>query len=372
VNRSLRILVAHNVRCDRPGGMSRIMRMIHDRVEARGHRVDYLCAEDAPRSAQGRWGRFAFPLFVRRHVVALARSGASYDVVNVHEPSSAAITLWRRGLAGTAIVVTSHGVERRVWELALENGRRGSEGLAGPRVSGIHPPVSGSRRSASRMPTAFSVSAAKTRISDPAYPADANRIQRIFPGADSVFATVAANRDYRRAVRLLFAGTWRKNKGVEDFVPAFIRLASAHPELELTVLGGGVHPDRVRGCFPAALRSRITCIETTAEADTAAAYAAADLYVLPSLFEGTPLTLMEAMMSGLPIVTTATCGMKDVIEPDRTGLLVPLRAPDAVVASLERLLGNAQDRGTTRSRRPGRRPGAIYLGARLSAGGTGL
>ena len=33
MNRSLRILVAHNVRCDRPGGMSRIMRMIHDRVD---------------------------------------------------------------------------------------------------------------------------------------------------------------------------------------------------------------------------------------------------------------------------------------------------------------------------------------------------
>ena len=45
----------------------------------------------------------------------------------------------------------------------------------------------------------------------------------------------------------------------------------------------------------------------------AAAFAAADLFLLPSLFEGTPLTLMQAMMSGLPIVTTATCGMKDVL-----------------------------------------------------------
>jgi len=69
----------------------------------------------------------------------------------------------------------------------------------------------------------------------------------------------------------------------------------------------------------------------------AAAFAGADLFVLPSLFEGTPLTLMQAMMSGLPIVTTATCGMKDVIGHERTGLLVPIRSATSVIAAVERL-----------------------------------
>ena len=70
----------------------------------------------------------------------------------------------------------------------------------------------------------------------------------------------------------------------------------------------------------------------------AAAFAAADVFLLPSLFEGTPLTLIQAMMSGLPVVTTATCGMKDVIQDGETGLLIPVRSPAAIEGAVSRLL----------------------------------
>ena len=49
-------------------------------------------------------------------------------------------------------------------------------------------------------------------------------------------------------------------------------------------------------------------------------------------------------MSGLPIVTTATCGMRDVVEHERTGLLVAIRSPDALVAAVERLLRQPAER----------------------------
>jgi glycosyltransferase involved in cell wall biosynthesis len=42
----------------------------------------------------------------------------------------------------------------------------------------------------------------------------------------------------------------------------------------------------------------------------------------------------------MPIVTTATCGMKDVIADGKTGLLVPIRDPQAIVNAVERLLGD--------------------------------
>ena len=69
----------------------------------------------------------------------------------------------------------------------------------------------------------------------------------------------------------------------------------------------------------------------------ASAFAEADLFLLPSLFEGTPLTLMQAMMSGLPIVTTNTCGMKDVIVDDVSGRLVPIRSPQEIVSTVQQL-----------------------------------
>jgi glycosyltransferase involved in cell wall biosynthesis len=165
-------------------------------------------------------------------------------------------------------------------------------------------------------------------------------ITRIVPGADKVYAEAAEGRDYAVVRRVLFAGTWRKNKGVEDLIPAIVSLAAAHSDLTFHVVGPGVPADEVRAQFPEALHPRVLCDTPADDTAMAAAFGAADLFLLPSLFEGTPLTLMQAMMSGLPIVTTMTCGMKDVIVDGQTGLLVPIRSPETLVASVERLIAD--------------------------------
>ncbi|HYP14924.1 MAG TPA: glycosyltransferase family 4 protein, partial [Bryobacteraceae bacterium] len=69
-----------------------------------------------------------------------------------------------------------------------------------------------------------------------------------------------------------------------------------------------------------------------------------DVYVLPSLFEGTPLTLMEAMMSGLPVITTSVCGMRDVIKHEVNGLLVEPGSVSDLLAAMQRLLADAEGR----------------------------
>jgi glycosyltransferase involved in cell wall biosynthesis len=165
-------------------------------------------------------------------------------------------------------------------------------------------------------------------------------VTRIYPAADEAFAAASRSRSYARRERVLFAATWRKNKGVEDLVPAYAELAARHARLELVVLGAGVPDSEVRAAFPEGVRERVRCVRAGAESETAAAFAAADIFVLPSLFEGTPLTLVEALAAGLPVVTTATCGMRDVVRDGENGLLVPLRSPSAIVEAVERLFGD--------------------------------
>lgn len=340
MSKSLRILVAHQVPSDRTGGMSRIMGFIHDHVVRAGHLVDYLCADALPPTLPGSLKRLAFPWWARRQAVLAARAGRPYDLINIHEPSSAPLGYAKAAAGNAVIVATSHGVEQRNWEQSLAERRIG---LEGPRIRTriLHPlTLMQARAGLKRADHIFCLNTEDRDYLVNWLPYSRERITRIYPAANQIYAHQARSRDYRRCKLLLFAGTWIQRKGVADITQAFVNLASRHPELRLLVLGGGVSQEKVREGFPEYLRDRIACVQAADEAENAAAYAAADLFLLPSRFEGTPLTLIEAMMSGLPIITTGTCGMKDVIRDGKNGLLIPLYSPQAIVTSVERLISS--------------------------------
>lgn len=65
---------------------------------------------------------------------------------------------------------------------------------------------------------------------------------------------------------------------------------------------------------------------------------AADLFILPSLWEGLPLALLEAMSAGLPVVGTQVEGVEEILVNERNGLLVPVKDPDALSEAIIRLL----------------------------------
>jgi glycosyltransferase involved in cell wall biosynthesis len=60
-----------------------------------------------------------------------------------------------------------------------------------------------------------------------------------------------------------------------------------------------------------------------------------DVLVLPSIVEGRAMVQMEALSCGLPIVVTPNAGAEDLVEPGRTGFLVPIRAPEALAERID-------------------------------------
>jgi glycosyltransferase involved in cell wall biosynthesis len=69
---------------------------------------------------------------------------------------------------------------------------------------------------------------------------------------------------------------------------------------------------------------------------------ALDVFVLPSLYEGLPTAVIEAMICGVPVVATAVNAVPDVVIPGETGLLVPPRRPDLLASAVRHLLDSPE------------------------------
>ena len=84
-----------------------------------------------------------------------------------------------------------------------------------------------------------------------------------------------------------------------------------------------------------------TVFASSASAPTSGSLlAACDLVVLPSLYEGLPLSLLEAMAAGKPVIATAVGGVAEAILEGESGLLVRPADPPALAAAIRRLVSD--------------------------------
>ena len=129
-------------------------------------------------------------------------------------------------------------------------------------------------------------------------------------------------------------------KGWPDLARAAGRVCGEHDDVHFVLIG----PGDTSQIADLARRLRITdrIILAGARGDVSEFYAAMDIYVQPSLWEGLPYALLDAMGRGLPIVATEVAGNTDVVKHGVTGLLVAPGAAAALAEGILSLLGDAE------------------------------
>ena len=121
---------------------------------------------------------------------------------------------------------------------------------------------------------------------------------------------------------MVMVAMFKEQKGHVYLIEAAAEVLPLHPEARILLIGDGeLRPDMERRVRAANIADAVRFLGS--RRDVARILAASDLFVLPSLWEGLPMALLEAMASGLPCVATTVSGTKQVIVPDVTGLLVP-------------------------------------------------
>ena len=140
---------------------------------------------------------------------------------------------------------------------------------------------------------------------------------------------------------VLFVGRILPVKGLVHLIEAASRMET---KPAVVIIGdeapgyAGTEDALVRRVHELSLEDDIFFLGRFSKKDLSMAYAAADVFVLPSLGEGMPLTLLESMAHGKPVVTTNVPGNRDVVDHERNGLLVEARNPAQLAQSIDRLL----------------------------------
>jgi glycosyltransferase involved in cell wall biosynthesis len=163
---------------------------------------------------------------------------------------------------------------------------------------------------------------------------DARNIVVIPYGTDTslFYPDDAARSD--RVFRALFVGQLNQRKGIAYLLRGFRTFQGAGTEL---MIAGSL----VRGA-PAVFnpyRSLFTYLGNLSHSQLAVNYRRADVFVFPTLLEGMPLVVLEAMASGLPVITTSH-GPGDIVRDGVDGFIVPIRDPEAIAERLEYLRAN--------------------------------
>lgn len=170
-------------------------------------------------------------------------------------------------------------------------------------------------------------------------PAQWAKLQLCRLGVDTArFAMAAEDRQPGR-VRLLCVGRLTPAKGQLLLVQACAALRNEGLDFELSLVGDGPDRQRLKAAVEAhGLRECVRFTGALNQTEVRHALTQADAFVLPSLAEGIPVVLMEAMACGVPCVSTPVNGIPELIQHDRTGLLATPGDAEALTTQLRRVV----------------------------------
>ena len=167
----------------------------------------------------------------------------------------------------------------------------------------------------------------------------------IVPGAVDVARFTPAMRPATDAPVLLYHGRVDARKGVLDLIDAVAMLVAEG--LSFRVIVSGIGPDHdaaLRRIADSGLQDRVEMAGYIDYAQVPGIYHRADIFVSPTYAEGFSNTILEAMASGLAVVSCFAVGVVDCVHDGQTGLLSAPGDVPALAASLRRVLLDAGER----------------------------
>jgi len=158
-------------------------------------------------------------------------------------------------------------------------------------------------------------------------------------GVDVSLFKLKEKQEKRNRVQLLFVGRLSIAKGIVYLIKALPVIISKFPETKLAIIGLGQEKSKFEKLVDKLnLRQNVDFLGGIDNQKLPKYYQEADIFVLPSLTEGTPVTVLEAMSCGCPVVATKVGGLPSLIKNKKNGLLVNVKSSTEISRAVIRIL----------------------------------
>jgi glycosyltransferase involved in cell wall biosynthesis len=142
---------------------------------------------------------------------------------------------------------------------------------------------------------------------------------------------------------ILSVGRLVPQKGIEYLIQAVPNVAWRHPEAKFVIVGEGWYRDHLQylaGTTGQAWRINFTGF--IPDQELIALTMSADVLVISSIYEPFGIVALEGMAAGVPVVASQVGGLTEIIEHDKTGVLVYPRNPDSIAWGIDHVLSNPE------------------------------
>lgn len=325
-----RVRIAHLIESDGPGGAERVVADLATHLQASGaSNVVFLPAEGEgwlARQLAGsgvaiehfRLNTPVSPACARSLASAFRRHGI--DVAHSHEFSMAVYGAWASWLAGVQHVITMHGSRYYANRLRRRIAMRAAVAVSGRTVAV-------SNNLAAQLSNDLHVARSRFAII-------ANGVRHPEVASSTLRQELQLGPEDRLLVSV---GNLYPVKGHRFLIDAMSLLANRYPTLHLAICGRGELFETLKAqAARRGVERRVHLLGL--RSDIAAVLAAADVFVHPSVSEGLPLALLEAMFAGRPIVASDVGEVAIALAAGDAGILVTPGDFEELAAALDRLL----------------------------------
>jgi len=308
-----------------------------------GHQVEYFSFNDLPHQLPEMGKTIVFPEFLATH---LAKSGNSSNL-DVIDASTGDAWVWakffhRRHQKKPLLVTHCHGLEHTAYLQRMEEARRGNLHL-----SWKYPIYHGGFRLwevATSLRFADLVLMLNRRDADftiDTLNVDANRVRIVANGIPKGFLNLPleiAQASQDSPFHIVQIGSYIPRKGIHYSVPALNAVLTRYPQVKLSFLGTCCPEAQVYTDFDVAVHDRIQVISRYPHEDLPGLIKDQHILLFPSLSEGFPLAVPEAMAYGLVPVVSDIPGATEIVVHEENGIVLPARDSQAIEQAIERLI----------------------------------